>query len=150
MDYAFDQLDLKILRELNKNARRSFRDIAKQLGISIGTVSNRIRKLEEMGLILGYAPVISPERLGCDLMAIIGVKISSGKLLEVQKLIAKDPRVFGVFDVTGEWDSIVMARFKNPRELDQFVKSCLSLENVERTYTQVVLNIVKDERRVLV
>jgi len=82
------------------------------------------------------------------IVAVIGIKISRGKLLEVQKRLAREERVFGVYDVTGEWDSILMARFRNTREMDAFVKKLSATENVERTYTQVVLNVVKHEPRV--
>jgi len=67
----------------------------------------------------------------------------------VQRRIAKDDQAVDVFDVTGEWDSVIVARFRNTRELDAFVKRLVAIENVERTYTQVVLNVVKEERRVL-
>jgi DNA-binding Lrp family transcriptional regulator len=145
-----DELDMRILREMNEDARRSFREVARALGVSISTVSNRVRRLEEARVITGYVPVLDPKRIGYDIIAVIGVKISHGKLLEVQRKIGKDERVFGVYDVTGEWDSVIMVRFRNTRELDVFIKKLVAMENVERTYTQVVLNIVKEEKRVSV
>lgn len=145
-----DQLDIRMLRLLNKNGRTSFREIAKKLRVSLSTVSNRIHKMEERGIITGYAPIIDTESMGYDLQAVIGIRISKGKLLQVQKKIAKDKKVYGVYDVTGDWDSMVMARFRNRHELNDFIKEVLSMDFVERTYTQFVLNIVKDERRVLV
>jgi len=145
-----DELDVAILRQLNEDARRSYREIARALGVSISTVSNRVKGLEADGVIAGYVPVLDPARIGFDVIAVVGVKISRGKLLEVQRRIGKDERVFGVYDVTGEWDSVIMVRFKNTRELDVFVKKLVAMENVERTYTQVVLNIVKEEKRVVV
>src|SRR3972149_6766473 len=63
--------------------------------------------------------------------------------------IAKDERVTHVYDVTGEWDSIVVVRLRNTRDLDAFIKRLGSMEYVDNTYTQVVLNVVKEERRVL-
>ena len=54
-----------------------------------------------------------------------------------------------MYDVTGEWDSIVVVRLRTTRELDAFIKRLGSMEYVENTYTQVVLNVVKEERRVL-
>ena len=143
-----DELDLRVLKQMNEDARRSYREIAKALGVSISTVSNRVRRLEQEGVITGYVPVIDPKRIGYDVITVIGVKISRGKLLEVQRRIGKDERVFGVYDVTGEWDSVIMVRFKSTRELDSFIKKLVAMENVERTYTQVVLNIVKEEKRV--
>ncbi len=146
---TLDKLDVDIVRHLNENARKSFRDMAHQLGVSTSTVSSRVKHMEESGIIGGYAPLVDPRKVGYDLPVVVGLRISKGKLLEVQRRIAKDPRVYGVYDVTGEWDSIVMARFRNTAELDEFIKGVLSQQFVERTYTQVVLNTVKDEKRVL-
>jgi DNA-binding Lrp family transcriptional regulator len=147
---VLDDLDLRILRLLNADARKSFREIAKAVDASLSTVSNRVRKLEEEGIITGYAPILNEGRLGYDVLAVVGVKIHKGKLLDVQRRIARDDRVTHVYDVTGEWDSIVVVRLKNTRELDAFIKRLGSMEYVENTYTQVVLNVVKEERRVLV
>jgi DNA-binding Lrp family transcriptional regulator len=119
------------------------------LKISTSTVSNRIHRLEKDGIITGYLPIIDQEKTGFDLPVVVGLQISKGKLLEVQQKIAEDPRVFGVYDVTGDWDSIVMARFRNTRDLDAFIKRVLALPYVERTYTQLVLNTVKEEKRIL-
>jgi DNA-binding Lrp family transcriptional regulator len=146
---TLDDLDVKILRSLNKNARKSFRDIARELGISLSTVSHRVKRLEESGVVKAYVPAIDPQRIGYDLVVIIGVRIARGKLIDVQQRIAKDHRVFGVYDVTGEWDSMILARFRDRNELNDFIKDVLSLEFVERTTTQLVLNTVKEERRVV-
>jgi DNA-binding Lrp family transcriptional regulator len=146
---ALDDLDQRILRSLNKNARKSFRDIARELGISLSTVSHRVRRLEETGVIKGYLPALDPQRMGYDLVVIVGVRIAHGKLMDVQQKIAKDARVFGVYDVTGDWDSMILARFHDRNELNDFIKDVLSLEHVERTATQLVLNTVKEERRVI-
>lgn len=147
--FVLDDLDTKILRSLNKNARKSFRDIARELGISLSTVSHRVKRLEEAGVVRGYVPAIDAHRIGYDLVVIIGVRIAHGRLLDVQQRIAKDHRVFGVYDVTGEWDSMILARFRDRNELNDFIKDMVSLEHVERTATQLVLNTVKEERRVV-
>lgn len=144
-----DDLDLRIIALLNQDARKSYRDIAREVGASISTVSNRIRKLESEGVITGYAPLVDESKLGFDVLAVVGVKIHKGKLLEVQRRIAKDDRVTHVFDVTGEWDCILVVRLRSTRELDGFIKRLGGMEYVENTYTQVVLNVVKEERRVL-
>ncbi|PKK81136.1 MAG: AsnC family transcriptional regulator [Thermoplasmata archaeon HGW-Thermoplasmata-2] len=144
-----DDLDRNILNILNRDARTSFREIAKVIGVSVTTVASRISRMEKNGTINGYVPLLEPEALGYDLTALIGLKIKHGELMEVQKALAKDSRVFGIYDVTGEWDSIVVARFKGRKDLDRFIKNTLSAEGIERTYTQIVLNVIKDEKRVL-
>ncbi|MEK6838306.1 MAG: Lrp/AsnC family transcriptional regulator [Candidatus Thermoplasmatota archaeon] len=142
-----DDLDVAILRRLNQDARKSFRDIARELEVSISTVSNRVKRLESEGIILGYAPLLDEKKLGYDVLAVIGVRISKGKLLEVQRKIAREDKVVEVYDVTGEYDSVIIARFRNTKELDAFIKKLVAMENVDRTYTQVVLNVVKQEKR---
>ena len=145
-----DDLDIDILRSLNDSARKSFRDIAKELHVSLTTVSNRVKAMEKAGVILGYIPIVDSSKLGYDIMAVIGIKVIHGRIVETERDLAKEPGVFAVFDSTGDWDAIVMARFKNRGELNTFVKKVLDHENVDRTYTQVVLNVTKDEKRVLV
>ena len=142
-----DELDVAILRRLNTDARKSFRDIARELKVSISTISNRVKRLEQEGIIIGYIPVLDEKKLGYDVLAVIGIRISKGKLLEVQRKIGREDKVVDVYDVTGEYDSVIIARFKNTKELDAFIKHLVAMENVERTYTQVVLNVVKQEKR---
>lgn len=144
-----DDIDRKILEILNRDARKSLREIAGAIGVSVTTVSSRISRMEKNGTIGGYVPLLEPEALGYDLTALIGLKICHGELMEVQKALSRDSRVFGVYDVTGEWDSIVIARFKGRKDLDRFIKNTLSMDGIERTYTQIVLNVIKDEKRVL-
>ena len=145
--YMPDKLDIKIIKELNDNARKSFREIARELKVSLTTVSNRVKNMESEGIIKGYIPLIDLERLKFDFQVIVGVRISHGKLMDVQKRLSKDPHVYGVYDITGDWDSIIIAKFKNRTELNTFVKNMLSTEYVERTNTSVILNIVKEEKR---
>ena len=144
-----DEIDYKILGKLNENARKSYREIARELSISLTTVSNRIKKMEEKNVIERYIPLINQEKIGYDLTAVINVKISHGKLIEVQEKISKDKHVSNVYDITGEWDSLIIAHFKDRRDLNGFIKGVLSMDNVEKTNTQIVLNIVKNEKRVM-
>jgi len=143
-----DEVDDKILEKLNENARRSYREIARELNISLTTVANRIKRMEDEKIIERYIPLINQEKIGYDLTAVINVKISHGKLLEVQEKISKDKHVSSVYDITGDWDSLIIAHFKDRRDLNGFIKGVLSLNNVEKTNTQLVLNIVKNEKRV--
>ncbi len=144
-----DELERKIVRVMNHNARKSFREIAKEVGTSATAVINKVKRLEASGVIQGYIPVVSPGFFGLDLTAIIALRISKGKLLETQQRISKDRRVTAVYDITGEWDSLVIGRFKGRDDLNDFIKGILSLPYVDRTVTHIVLNVVKEEKRVL-
>jgi len=144
-----DKLDYNIILSLNANGRKSFRHIAKELKVSLSTISNRIKRLEEEGIIERYIPVINRQRIGYDLTAVINLKLTHGKLIEVQEKISKDNHVSAVYDITGDWDSLIVAYFKDRQDLNKFIKRILSMDFVERTNTQLVLNIVKDEKRVV-
>jgi DNA-binding Lrp family transcriptional regulator len=147
--FALDEIDKKILGELLKNSNRSNREIAKAIGVSAATVINHIQRLESAGVITDYTVMLDFERLGYELTVIMEVTVSSGKLLETQEEIAKLPYVCAVYDVTGEIDSIVVAKFRNRRELGDFPKDLLAMEFVERTNTHVVLNTMKEDFRMI-
>jgi DNA-binding Lrp family transcriptional regulator len=145
-----DELETKVIRALNQNSRKSFREIAKEIGTSAPVVINKIKKLEEAGAIKGYIPILDPEYFGYTLMAVVALRISHGKLIEAQERIAEDPHVMAIYDVTGDWDSIVLAHFKSREDLNSFIKRILAQKYVDRTVTHIVLNVVKDERRLIV
>lgn len=143
-----DELDRKILIELLKDSRVSSREIAKKLGTSAGTVLARIRRMEKEGVIKGYSAILDYEKLGYQLTAVTEIIVSRGKLIEVDKEVAKLPWTCAVYDVTGETDAIVVAKFKDRKELSDFTKTLLSLPFVERTNTHVVLTTIKEDFRI--
>lgn len=143
-----DQNERKIVRVLNSNCRKSFREIAKETGTSPTAVIYTVKKLESSGVLKGYIPMIDPEYFGFTLTAVIAVQISKGRLIEVQKRIAEDPHVAAVYDVTGDWDSFIIGRFSGRDDLNGFIKKVVAMPNVDRTLTHIVLNVVKEDPRV--
>jgi DNA-binding Lrp family transcriptional regulator len=143
-----EDLERKIVRVMNTNARKSFREIAKEVGTSVTAVIHSVKKLESSGVIRGYFPVVDPAYFGFEVTVVIALRISQGKLLETQRKIAEDAHVAAVFDVTGEWDSLIVAHFQGRDDLNRFLKRINALPFVDRTVTHLVLNTVKDERRI--
>ncbi len=139
-----DEMDLKILSELQEDARKSLREIAEKLGVTEATIYNRINKMRKMGIIEKFIPVINYSKLGYDLIAVIGITAKGGKVVEVESLLAKLPNVTAVYDVTGEFDVIAVSKFKDRKSLNDFVKEVQKLEYVEKTYTMLVLNVIKE------
>jgi len=138
-----DDTDRRILAVLLADARTSMRSIAEEVGVALGTVSNRVKRMEEMGVIHGYGVHLDAEKVGWTMTVLCGLRIEKGRLMEVQRRIADDPRVFGIYDVTGEFDSMVLARVRDRAHLDDLSKTILSSEGIIRTVTHVVLNTVK-------
>ena len=89
--------------------------------------------------------MLDSDRVGWGLTVVIGLRINKGLLIEIQEKIAKDPRVYGVYDVTGDFDSMVVARARDRRDLDDLSKNLLSMDGVARSVTHLVLNTVKEE-----
>ncbi|MDP6534522.1 MAG: Lrp/AsnC family transcriptional regulator [Candidatus Poseidoniia archaeon] len=145
-----DKTDRALLEALNRDGRASQRELAAATDVALGTVSNRLRRLHETGIIRGFLPDIDAEQAGFSLTAVMQMRIAKGQIIAVQASVAEHPRVFGVYDVTGEWDSLVLARFHDRAEMDAFIKSTLSQPHIERTNTSLVLNTVKQEPRVVI
>lgn len=140
-----DETDKKILNLFNEDGRMSYRKISRKLDISIGTVHNRIEKLMKSGVIKKFAPVIDHDKLGYKFTTIIGVRVKGGVLRNWEDKTSYHQNVLCMYDVTGEFDAIIVARFKDTSELDEFVKNLLKEPDVQRTYTQTVLNILKED-----
>jgi DNA-binding Lrp family transcriptional regulator len=144
---AMDETDVKILKKLLFDARSSYRKIAGEIGVSPPTVLARVEKLESDSIIKSYSAVVDHEKLGYDLTAVIEITATKGKIIDIERQIAKFPNVCAVYDITGLTDMVVIAKFKNRKELSNFVKKDLSLPYIDRTNTHVVLITVKEDFR---
>jgi DNA-binding Lrp family transcriptional regulator len=144
-----NETDKKILKNLLEDARFSSRQIAKNVGVSVGTVLSRIKKMENDGIIKGYAVILNHEKLGYELTVVTEITVSKGRLVEMENEIAKNPNVCGVYDVTGLTDAVIIAKFKSREDLGKFTKHLLALPYVERTNTHVALATVKENFRLL-
>lgn len=142
---ALDDIDRTLLRALREDGRASHRELASRTGHSLATVNRRVRALEQRGVIKGYTAVLESHAVGWAMTVIVGLRIDKGYLRSVQQEIAKDHRVFGVYDVTGEWDGMVLARVRDRADLDDLAKTTLSGEHIQRTNTMVVLSTVLED-----
>ncbi|MBI3036003.1 Lrp/AsnC family transcriptional regulator [Candidatus Woesearchaeota archaeon] len=139
------ETDRKILNILVDNSRLSLRQIAKKASVSVATAMHHTRKLEKDGIIKKYAAKLDYEKVGYDVEVMIEIRISKGKLFDVEKKIAYNPNVFAVYDITGAFDALVLARFPTRRQMDNFLKKLQTYEFVERTETKLILNTIKEE-----
>ena len=144
-----DDRDIKILTHLLTDARQSARQLAHRLDISTVTVITRLKKLEENKIIRGYSARLNHELLGYEITAIIEIKTTQGKMLEIENKIAKQDNVIAVYDITGDADIVVIAKFKNRKSLSIFVKKLSAVPNVENTLTHIVLNTIKEDDRLI-
>ena len=140
-----DETDKKILNVLLEDSRLSYRQIAKNIGVSVATVMHRVNNLENNKIIRNYTTIVDYEKLGYDIEVIFEIRISKGKLFEVEEKIATHPNVFAVYDITGEFDAAILARFQSRRQMDAFLKKMQTYPFIERTLTKVILNTIKEK-----
>lgn len=115
-----DDLDRAILDALERDARSSARAIGRELGVAAGTVGQRIARLEQLGVIRGYAAQVDRALLGQPLRVVVGLQMSQGKdMAQALEELAALPEVEEVLVVTGRWDVLVLARVADPRELNR-------------------------------
>ena len=139
-----EELDIDILKILSQDGRKNKSTIAEDLKRSPNTIIKHVQNLKEDGVIKNYGIQIDYEKLGYNIIAIIELTISKGKMLEVEKKIAQIPNVFGVYDITGTFDALILARFKTRDGLSRMIKEIHTSEYVERTNTHIVLNVLKE------
>jgi len=142
-----DKIDEKILKNLLVDARLSARQLSLKLGLSTVTVLSRIKKLEKEKIIKGYTSILNHEKLGYDLTAVIEIIAKKDKLVQVEDELSGIENVCAVYDVTGNTDTMIIAKFKGREDLSKFIKNLSSISNVESTITHVVLNTVKEDFR---
>jgi len=142
-----DDIDFKIINVLQEDSRLSFNKIASKLGISVGTAYNRIKNLEDKGVLKGYTVLIDPFKLGYTMTALILIQAEGAHIVDVENEIAKNDDVISVYDITGDFDIAVTARFKNRTSLNVFIKKLLAAPYVKRTVTNIILNVVKEDLR---
>ena len=143
-EFKIEDLDIEILKILSVDGRKNKSSIAEELNRSPNTIIKHIQKLEEHKVIKNYEVQLDYEKLGYNIIAIIELTISKGKMLDVENKIAKIPNIFGVYDITGTYDALILARFKSRDDLSKMIKDIHTSPYVERTNTHIVLNIIKD------
>ncbi|MFH1224254.1 MAG: Lrp/AsnC family transcriptional regulator [Candidatus Diapherotrites archaeon] len=139
-----DDFDRKLLNLLIEKGSLRYKDAAKKMGTTMGTVHNRMKALEREKILRGFIPAIDHGKLGYDIAAIINVNIKGGHLEEIEKKYSSHKNVCCVYDVTGEADCAIIAKFKRTGDLNKFVKKLMAEPFVERTTTNLVLEIVKE------
>jgi DNA-binding Lrp family transcriptional regulator len=139
-----DVVDFEILKILSEDGRVAYNKIADELNKSPVTIKKHVIDLEEKGIIEGYGAKVNLDKLGFNLIAFIEITVSKGKMFEVEEKIARNPNVFGVYDITGTYDALIMARFKSREQLSDMIKDIHKSPYVERTNTHIILNVIKE------
>lgn len=144
----FDVTDRQILSLLQRNARISNADIARQLGRAPSAILERIRKLEGRGVIVGYEARIAPKAAGLGLLAFVFIRSDDGAgAVDTGGLLAAVPEVQEVHHVAGEDCYLVKVRARDPEDLGRILKERFgSIPQVRSTRSTIVLGTLKESQ----
>jgi DNA-binding Lrp family transcriptional regulator len=131
----------KLLDLLRTNARTSVADLARQLGLSRATVQERIRKLEEGGVIEGYTVRLHPEYARSRVTAHTLIRIDPRRAESLFAKLKKIPSVGGIYALSGEFDALAVLQADTTAELDETLDAIGRHDGVERTQTSIVLSV---------
>lgn len=144
-----DEIDARILRFLQKSGRMKRNAMAEEVGLSVPSVSERMRKLEERGVLTGYHAVLNPKRLNLDITAFIRVTVDSSEAYpDFVELAAKLDEVLEVHSITGEGSHILKIRTRNTTTLEHLLSRIQSWPKVRGTSTSIVLSSFKETREI--
>lgn len=141
-----DELDHRLIDLLQSNGRATQLELSRGVGLSQPAVAERIRKLEERGVITGYAAQVDAAKLGKDITAFIGVSIEHPKYFEgFAKKVLELPEVLEAHRVAGQDSYILKVRTRNTKTLDiLLVETLRMISGVTRTHTTIVLTSIKE------
>lgn len=141
-----DSLDLKVIEKLMGYARSSWAELGAYLGLSAPAAADRVHKLEQRGIIRGYAALIDPEAVGLSLAAFISVTLERPEhRQEFLSLVANTPEILECHHIAGEEDYILKVRCRNTRHLELLLSEQIkSTPGIVKTKTTILLSTVKE------
>jgi Lrp/AsnC family leucine-responsive transcriptional regulator len=144
-----DDIDLRILALLQENARTSNAEIARTVGMAPSATLERLRKLEERGVVRGYEPRLDAVALGLGLIAFVFVRSEASPAeLATGEALAEVPEVQEVHHVAGEDCFLVKVRARDPSDLSRILRERLGpIPSIRGTRTTIVLDTVKETAR---
>lgn len=149
MKVKTDDLDYEIISLLQKDGRRPYKEIANDLGVSIGTIHNRISKLKKMEIINGFTVNINNEKLGYNLCFIILLRIDGKHSAEVLEELKDRKEILSCFHITGEQSAALICRFENLDDVQNFIQDLNKEKHILRTVSNMVLREYKNSSDVL-
>lgn len=143
---SVDSINGKILKCLQQNARLSNAEIGRQVGISSPAVSERIKKMEDLGIIEGYKTIVSPFEIGYQLKAIITLRAFMGKLKPFLEKVKTYDEVINCYRITGDENIVMEVVLKNQKHLEAFIDQLISYGESK---TQIVLSRVVKQKEII-
>jgi Lrp/AsnC family leucine-responsive transcriptional regulator len=147
--FTLDEIDLKILKMLQEDGRIKRNEIAQATGLSVPSVSERMKKLEDAGIIKGYTAILDSKKLGKDITAFVFVSIDSSKNypLFIERVMDVD-EILECHSITGEGSHLLKVKTENTSTLEKLLARIQSWPGVTGTRTNIVLSTIKETTKI--
>ena len=140
-----DDLDIQLLKTLQVNGRTKRNELAEQVGLSVPSVSDRLKKLEDKKIIEGYYTKVNRQAFGLDILAFISVVMDSSKhYKDLIKHVDKHPKILECYSVLGEGSHMLKVAVKNTESLEKLLSEIQTWLGVTSTKTTYVLSTIKE------
>lgn len=136
---SFDSTDQRLIALLRQDARLPVATLAAKLGVSRGTVNNRLAKLQKSGLIVGYTVQLRPDARPNEIRAWMGIEVEGNQTREVIANLLGEPGVAALHDTNGRWDLLAELRASTMTELSQVLERIRLLKGIRGTETSIHL-----------
>ena len=136
-------MDLEIIRSLNENARKSYREISEEINVSDTTVRNRIIRMLDDGVIKQFNVLVDYHKIGRIIKAFIGIRIRPPQLQKLVNNLRENSDVQVLYQTTGNADLFVEVIFRDMEEISAFIESELSIEGITGTEVNIVIGAYK-------
>jgi Lrp/AsnC family transcriptional regulator for asnA, asnC and gidA len=140
-----DEVDRKILRDLQRDGRSSFKKIGEDAGVSEATVFVRVKKMQDKSVIKSFKAIVEPKAVGKILTAIVLVRADPKAFPGMLDALKKLDDVYEIYDVTGQYYSILKIKTTGTDELSKIILEIGNIDGVAGTETMIVLRTVKEE-----
>lgn len=143
-----DETDRKILKILQADGRTALSEIARRLEMGSATIHERVTQLETEGYLRGYHGVLDPELLEMNTIAFVRVTSEPGRASEVAELLAEEPTIQEVHEITGQTDLLLKSRVANREALSDLMTQIGRFDGVTGTASEIVLRNIKEEHTI--
>jgi Lrp/AsnC family leucine-responsive transcriptional regulator len=146
---VLDEIDRRLLTLLAEDGRRSYADLAHEVGLSAPSVYARVKKLEERGVIKQFTIMTSPEQLGYGIAALVAVRQQPGFHWERLEAAFRDlPAVEACYSVTGDDSYVLLVRVSDARSLEDLLREIGCVDGVASTRTMLILSTTFERKRI--
>lgn len=147
MSHLLDEIDIAILNHLQENGRAQRNKIAELVSLSVPSVSERMKKLEERGLIEGYHAVLNSKDFHFDITAFLFVQVDGSEHYpNFVEEVKKEPEILECHSITGEGSHLLKVRTKNTSSFEQLLSRIQAWDGVDKTRSNLVLSSFKETR----